>query len=86
MKRSSAHAAILQEIGKRVRRARAAAGLTQEEAAHLAQIDYKHWQRVEQGVVNPTIQTLCRIADTLGVTMWEMLEPEPATKERRSRR
>jgi transcriptional regulator with XRE-family HTH domain len=45
--------------------ARVRAGLTQEEAAGRADIDYKRWQRIEQGAVNPTVATLARIASAL---------------------
>jgi transcriptional regulator with XRE-family HTH domain len=61
---------VLRELGQRLRSAREAAGLTQEEAAHKAGIDYKRWQRLEQGTVNPTIRTLIRVADALGIGFW----------------
>ena len=40
---------VLRQIGVRIRAAREAAGLTQEDAAHRAGIDYKRWQRLEAG-------------------------------------
>ena len=63
---------LLREIGGRVRDARTAAGLTQEDAAHEAGIDYKRWQRLESGTVNATVQTLARVAAALGTTYWEL--------------
>ena len=63
---------LLRDIGERVRDARLAAGLTQEEAAHEAGIDYKRWQKLESGAVNATVQTLARAATAVGTTYWEL--------------
>jgi len=72
---------VLREVGRRIQQARLAAGLTQEQAAARAGIDYKRWQRIEQGGVNPTIRTLVSVASALDTTVWTLLgppEPEPA--------
>jgi len=53
---------------------RSALGLTQEEAADRAGIDYKRWQRLESGSVNATLRTLLRVADALDTSVWVMLE------------
>lgn len=58
-----------------MRAARVASGLTQEAAAARADIDYKRWQRIEQGKVNPTVRTLLRVADVLDVEASELLVP-----------
>jgi transcriptional regulator with XRE-family HTH domain len=47
--------------------------MTQEEAAHTAGIDYKRWQRLEEGSVNPTVRPLSRAAEALGLSFWSML-------------
>ncbi len=60
---------ILRGIGARIGAIRKAAGLTQEDAAHRARIDYKRWQRLERGDVNPTVRTLLRAATALGVDL-----------------
>jgi transcriptional regulator with XRE-family HTH domain len=70
---SPADKQLLREVGARVRAARVTADLTQEEAAARAKIDPKRWQRLEAGVVNPTIRTLGRAADALGTSLWKML-------------
>jgi transcriptional regulator with XRE-family HTH domain len=57
-----------------------AAELTQEEAADRAGIDYKRWQRLEQGAVNPTARTLLRVAEAVETDLFELFE------RRRSRR
>jgi transcriptional regulator with XRE-family HTH domain len=74
--------ALLREIGGRVRAARESRGLTQEEAAHAAGIDYKRWQRLEQGTVNPTVKTLERAAQALGSSFWDLIRPKTRTRRR----
>jgi transcriptional regulator with XRE-family HTH domain len=69
----SADKRVLQEIGARVRRARLCAALTQEEAAARAGIDYKRWQRLEQGLVNPTARTLVRVAEAVRTDLWQLM-------------
>jgi len=67
-------AGVLREAGRKIAAAREAAGLTQEQAAHKAGIDYKRWQRLEGGTVNATLRTLLRVAETLEVNVWAMLD------------
>ncbi|MFH0899245.1 MAG: helix-turn-helix transcriptional regulator [Pseudomonadota bacterium] len=64
---------ILRELGIRIRVAREAAKLTQEEAASRAGIDYKRWQRLEAGTVNATVRTLVRVAGAVGEDFWTLL-------------
>jgi transcriptional regulator with XRE-family HTH domain len=59
----------------RIQRARVAAGLTQEQAASDSAIDYKRWQRLEEGSVNPTVKTLHRVAAALDVPFWDLFSP-----------
>ena len=66
---------ILAEIGGRLKAAREAAGLTQEEAADRAGIDYKRWQRIESGQVNATVRTLVRAARAVKLTFWTLVGP-----------
>ena len=68
-------AAILTDIGRRIRAARLAVGITQEQAAASSGIDHKRWQRLEQGAVNPTVRTLVRVATALGISVWDLLGP-----------
>ncbi len=67
--------ALLKQLGERVRDARLKSGLTQETAAAQADIDYKRWQRIEQGRVNATLRTLLRVAEVLNVETWRLLAP-----------
>ena len=66
---------VLREIGRRIRDARVAAGLSQEAAAARAGIDSKRWQRIERGAVNATVRTRVRIGRALDVSVWTLLAP-----------
>lgn len=78
--------AVLKELGRRVRRARLVAELTQEEAAASAGIDYKHWQEIEAGRANPTMRTLVLVARAFRMRVWDLLGPDtPSDAPQRSR-
>jgi transcriptional regulator with XRE-family HTH domain len=64
---------VLREIGARIRAARQAAGLSQEDAAHRAGIGAKRWQQIEYGNVNLTARTLVRVAAACGTDFWRLL-------------
>jgi len=67
---------VLRQLGRRLRDARSAADLTQEEAASRAGIDYKRWQRLEAGEVNATVRTLVRAAKAVGTTFADLATVE----------
>ena len=73
--RPSEFTEILRELGLRIQRARVTARLTQEQAASDSGIDYKRWQRLEEGSVNPTVKTLHRVAAALDVPFWDLFSP-----------
>jgi len=54
-------------LGGNVRSLRIAAGLTQQGAAERAAMHWRHWQKLERGVLNFTVRTLGRLALALGV-------------------
>jgi len=66
-------AEVQRGVGRRIRAARIAAALTQEQAAAKAEIDYKRWQRLELGTVNATLRTLARVAEALDTSFWKLL-------------
>lgn len=74
---------IQRELARRIRDARVAAGLTQEDVAGTAGIDYKRFQRIEGGTVNLTVRTIMRIASALKMDFWSLLAPPPRRKRRR---
>ncbi|MDF7774041.1 helix-turn-helix transcriptional regulator [Sphingomonas sp. AOB5] len=61
-------------VGTNVRRARQAAGLTQEQLALDAKIDLTYAGGIERGRRNPSVQVLARIADALGVEPSDLLK------------
>ena len=69
MKNRANNLAVL--IGDRIREARKARGLRQEDMERLG-INYKHFQTVENGRANPTLKTIKKIADALGIEVTEL--------------
>lgn len=52
------------EIGKRIKKQREGAGLTQEAFAEMIGLGVKHVSAIERGAVGvsiPTVQTICRV-------------------------
>lgn len=65
---------LAQKIGRNILRFRKAKGLTQEKAAELSgSLSVRHWQYLENGEVNCTIDSLCKVAKALGVEPKELL-------------
>ncbi len=64
---------IQQIVGRNVRQARKAAGMSQEALADTAGIDRTYVSGVERGVRNPTVTILDRLAKALGVTPADLL-------------
>lgn len=60
-------------VGERIKAARKKAGMTQKELADKLGIPYQGISQYERGVRNPKIDTLEKIADSLGVTLEELL-------------
>jgi transcriptional regulator with XRE-family HTH domain len=55
----------LSELGSRIRAARTAAGLTQEDLAYESEIDRSYIGGVERGERNLTFTMLCKVARAL---------------------
>ena len=55
------------DLGERIRSARRRRRLSQTQAAEAADMLQPAWSDIETGRVSPTVQTLRRIADALGV-------------------
>lgn len=60
-------------VGERLRDARLARNLTQEETAGAAKINTSYYGKLERGKVNPTLDTLVRVADALAVSLPELV-------------
>lgn len=65
---------ITEKIGVRVREMRIALGLSQEKLALKADIDRTYLAGVEQGKRNPSVKSLEKIINALGVTFGEFFK------------
>lgn len=66
-------AIVNKELGDKIRNLRLEKGLTQEDAAHDAEIDYSFYNQIENGKRNPSIITLKKIARALGVSIKDLI-------------
>ena len=60
-------------LGRNVRHLREARGLTQAQAAKLAEIPRATWANMESGAANPTLAVLHRVAGALQVSIEELI-------------
>lgn len=64
-------------LGGNIRSTRRNLGWTLDVAAERLQIDIAHLTRIERGTLNPTLWSLHRIAQGLGVKLKDLLEQSP---------
>lgn len=77
-------AAIAKAIGKRVRGLRRQAGLSQEKAARLLDMDLKQYQFLEYGSrPDLHLSTLARVARAFRVPLWAVFLPSEPIHARR---
>ena len=67
---------VLHAFGRRLQRLRKARNLRQLDMSGFG-LNYKYYQRLELGQVNPTLLTLYRIAAALGVSVSDFFRPDP---------
>jgi transcriptional regulator with XRE-family HTH domain len=72
-------ASLATAIGARVRQERQARSWTLDQLAQVAGVSRRAVVNVEQGVANPSVGTLLRISDALGVGLPALVAP-PETK------
>src|SRR6478609_4210291 len=60
-------------FGARIREARVALGMSQEDIAHLADMHVTNYGRVERGEANSELHTIVRLATALNVDPGELL-------------
>jgi transcriptional regulator with XRE-family HTH domain len=63
-------------VGKNAKKLRIAKGLTQEEFAERSGISQQYISDLERGRRNPTVVSLYELAQALGVSHMELLQPE----------
>ena len=73
----------IQQFGQAVRSARLARGLTQEQLAEKANLHVNSISFVERGLSPPALDTICFIADALGLKVSELVtDMEMGSKKR----
>ncbi len=60
-------------LGAELRKARQAAGLTQEKLAFKAEVHRTYISMLERGQGSPTVDTLVRICKALKIRAWEVM-------------
>lgn len=60
-------------LAKNVKARRKELKLSQEAFADACQIDRTYASQIERAVANPSLEVLCRIADTLGLSLTDLL-------------
>src|SRR5215472_15284932 len=70
---------VQSRLAENVRQLRETRGLTQQQMADLAGIPRATWTNLESGSANPTLTVLARVAQTLQVSLEELISPPRAT-------
>jgi transcriptional regulator with XRE-family HTH domain len=71
--------ALAQRIGDRVKQERAALGWSLDRLAAQSGVSRRMLVNVEQGTTNPSIATLLRLSDALGIGLPELVDPGERT-------
>lgn len=79
-------AALASAIGARVKQERQSRGWTLDQLATAAAVSRRMVVSVEQGEVNPSVGTLLRLSDALGIGLPALVEPPQRTPVKVTRR
>lgn len=60
-------------VGERIRLARVARNLTQEDVANASGMNLSYYGKLERGQNNPTLDTLIRVADVIGAALPDLV-------------
>ena len=66
----------LKKLGLRIKELRKKRNLTQEELGESSEMNSKHLSEIERGIVNISVQSLAKIAESLDVPLLVLLEVE----------
>jgi transcriptional regulator with XRE-family HTH domain len=73
----------LRQIGRNIKGARQKRGLRQSDVETAAGLSYRHYQNIEAGKVNVTIETLFRLSKLYKVHVEDLVKDSgPGTSER----
>ncbi|MBC2775839.1 helix-turn-helix transcriptional regulator [Rhizobium sp. AQ_MP] len=73
---------IRELFAKNLRKSRQAKGLSQEELAHLADIDRTYISSLERGLYSPTIEVLDKLARALGIQPEDLIKSATDSERR----
>jgi transcriptional regulator with XRE-family HTH domain len=59
-------------IAANLRRYRNVVGISQEKLALDAEVDRTYVSQLERGIANPSLEVLCRLANTLGIKLTDL--------------
>jgi XRE family aerobic/anaerobic benzoate catabolism transcriptional regulator len=79
----SADTDFIASLGDRVRDARARRGMSRKALAQGSDVSERYLAQVESGETNPSIMVLRHVAQALGVSLVELLEPRQESGEHR---
>ena len=48
-------------------------GMSQEDFAHIAEIDRTYVSQIERGIANPSLSVLCKISDVFKIRLSELI-------------
>jgi transcriptional regulator with XRE-family HTH domain len=65
--------ACLKQVGENIKKARRRRGLRQVDVNEKIGVNYRHYQNIEAGRVNLTIDTLCRLARLFRVSLEDLV-------------
>lgn len=66
----------IRNLAKKLRHYRLEKGWSQDELAYQTGSDRTYISDIERGLRNPSLKTLARFADTLGVTIGDLCDPD----------
>jgi transcriptional regulator with XRE-family HTH domain len=70
---ATAFPVFLKKLGKNIKAAREKRGLRQTDVQDKIGLTYRHYQSIEAGRVNPTVETLFRLAGLYRVKVKDLL-------------
>jgi transcriptional regulator with XRE-family HTH domain len=73
----------LRALGANIRERRTAGDLTLEDLANEAGLSVTYLGQTERGQRNPSVLVLWRIAEALGITLDQLVAPDPGPRSRR---
>ena len=63
---------LLKHVGKKIRAARALKEMTLEGLSENCDFEKAHLSRIENGLANPTVRSLCKICEALEINMADL--------------